>query len=431
MKMGERSFPVADYPVRVIKIPGVAGVSVFRVPLVLDHGIIKMTYDTLGLDNAVSDPVRKACGLMGEDGFLHFGGFFDDARHYLLAADESNGNSEFKEAMQELKDFVEGNNPEEFNASDRRPAMGGYMFPCFELTGGGVLLFSPSFIPPCIKAELDAMGGVKAVVVATMAHTMFTSQVKELYPDCMMIGGQMLYDGDNPVTYNAVVDPSEWPSELAKVLDGFSVGITPLGIAGELTLLHKASGLLSFADVLYAETRSLELPMHAPGPEWDTYGKLFRGFAQDPSLDSSLAIYRYLMFDMMSEHVPREAGWQWIEGLKQQVASGEVKHVVSNHFTSEAGGDISPASCAAAAVETQWGWLKVALPHLLMELSHLLHVTPSLYWVVFLCLLTVPTWPLLRLTPAALHPHSFPHKTQESYDAAMAKVRGLYKSRDS
>ncbi|CAM9402497.1 unnamed protein product, partial [Discosporangium mesarthrocarpum] len=364
MKPGERPFPKEEIKVTKSTILNENGATFFQTGLVADFGFLELLAGPLGLDKDIDDPDESLSGWFDEGMPFGYDKFYFGTKQRLLAKDKESGRMEFRDAMQACKEFCENNNKEEFNASDKRPVLGSFTVPAFSLSGGGVLLFSPHYIPPAMKDELDAMGGVRAAFLPTPFHNMFLTELKTLYPDCLLLGPACCASvaaaataaaaaaataaataqagtevgGEQGVTatpttplaqqkFFDVEDEDHMSNpQLRAVLDSSGLEPVPMdglhgscsaknggtGGAAEFALLHRPSGVLATSDVLYGLGPGA--PFMGPGvwaPEWGFLGKLYDEVHLRPALKATPgkampAAYRVMMIAAACQGPKRE-----------------------------------------------------------------------------------------------------------------------------
>jgi hypothetical protein len=161
---------------------------------------------------------------------------------------------------------------------------------CWVRPGGNVLV-DPLPMSPHDRAHLDALGGVRLVVVTNSDHTRAASELSAAYgavlcgPAAEREGfpipcGRWLADGEEVVEGLRVyaLDGSKTPGELALVLEGTTL------ITGDLVRAHTAAGLMLLPDAKLADKaaalRSVGRLAALPGIEAVLVGdgwQVFRG----------------------------------------------------------------------------------------------------------------------------------------------------------
>jgi len=298
---GERDWDFEKAPTMRLTVPTLPGMIQYSVPLPLDHMIIKTTeYDILGLDAPMDEWSSKDSQPLGlwaadEANPLGGGGAHIGNRNWLLAKDKLAGNTHFFDAMVACKHFVENTDGEAFDKSDtKRPLAGQLHFQGFThpsgAAGSGIVLYSPCKFSKAIKAEFDALGGVKGIVVPHAFHTAFVHEYLEAWPDLVFFAGPGLDKEAKPGLFarttgtNCEVDEAmayTSPEAVAFMKEwNMDVSVSTLGGFPEANLFAKDSGVFCTSDLLYRDGRGDTFDWCTPiepCPELDFIDILYSG----------------------------------------------------------------------------------------------------------------------------------------------------------
>ncbi len=119
------------------------------------------------------------------------------------------------------------------------------------LPDGGVLLHSPTRTTPGLRAELDRIGPVRALVAPNQAHWMFLPDWKAAYPDAVTFGAPGLRNRGAVRKAGVAIDrdlsetaPQDWGGTIDLVSVPGSLGFS------EFALFHRPSATLVLTDLV-------------------------------------------------------------------------------------------------------------------------------------------------------------------------------------
>lgn len=133
----------------------------------------------------------------------------------------------------------------------------GFKFPTrmavIRLDDGGLLVWSPVAISDPLRAEVDALGPVRAIVTPTAMHSVSLTAWKDAYPNAVLYAAPGSRKRSRGIAFDADLSdepPSTWREQIDQVLVRGNL------IATEAVFFHRKSGTALFADLLqnYAET---------------------------------------------------------------------------------------------------------------------------------------------------------------------------------
>merc|ERR1719296_75075 len=143
--------------------------------------------------------------------------------------------------------------------------------------GGGVLIYSTIPLSPTLKAAVEALGGVKAIVVPSMAHALHHGGWAEAYPEAIVV----CPGGDDAAPLHAslagrasVLDArtrGKWAKEAVRVLTGFNYDVLDVAGFQEILILHRGSKTLVACDSIYFGSADKTDPSgwkNLAAPEW-------------------------------------------------------------------------------------------------------------------------------------------------------------------
>ena len=120
-----------------------------------------------------------------------------------------------------------------------------------KLPDGGLLLHSPTRSTPGLRAEMDALGPVRAIVAPNLAHWMYAPEWQRTYPDAKLWAAPGLSRREQVKKAGLRIDailsdtvPAEWASMLELIPVPGGLGFT------EVALFHRPSRTLVLADLV-------------------------------------------------------------------------------------------------------------------------------------------------------------------------------------
>jgi len=116
------------------------------------------------------------------------------------------------------------------------------------LSGGRLLLHSPVFLDPQLRAELDAIGRVTYAVAPNRVHHLYAGKVAEAYPGTRLWIGPGLERKRPDLAYEAVLGdeaPPEWRDEVGQVF------FRGRPYENEVVFFHRPSRTLLLCDLAF------------------------------------------------------------------------------------------------------------------------------------------------------------------------------------
>lgn len=115
-----------------------------------------------------------------------------------------------------------------------------------------LLVHSPIALTPELKAEVDALGSVAAIVAPSLFHHLYVAQWMAAYPDALAACCPGLEKKRRDLRWSRIlgdVAEAEWRDELDQVFFGART------LENEVVLFHRASGTLICADAVFHLSR--------------------------------------------------------------------------------------------------------------------------------------------------------------------------------
>lgn len=146
------------------------------------------------------------------------------------------------------------------------------------LRDGGVLVHAPGPLVAAARAEIEALGPMRALVAPNLLHHMFLADSKRAFPQARVFGAPGLREKLAPTPIDEILGdapPPLWAGELDQLL------VRGAPSMNEVVFLHRASRTLLCLDLCFNVRRSTSLFtrlfMRANGA-WDRFGpsRLFR-----------------------------------------------------------------------------------------------------------------------------------------------------------
>jgi hypothetical protein len=115
------------------------------------------------------------------------------------------------------------------------------------LSGGGLLIHSPTRLVPPLQAELSDLGPVDAIVAPSWWHDLFLRDWAQAYPTAKLYGAPALVERNRSLPFQPALDgsPSPWSEIGLLYVDRMRL------LLDEIAMLHRTSRTLVVADLAF------------------------------------------------------------------------------------------------------------------------------------------------------------------------------------
>lgn len=130
-------------------------------------------------------------------------------------------------------------------------AAAGFHYPTrmavIRLSGGGSFVWSPTALTSEIRADVDALGPVSAIVAPNSLHHVFVAEWKAAYPDARLFAAPGLRERRGDLAFDGELcdeAPTEWAGDIEQVI------VRGNAITTEVVFFHHASRTAIFTDLI-------------------------------------------------------------------------------------------------------------------------------------------------------------------------------------
>lgn len=115
------------------------------------------------------------------------------------------------------------------------------------LSEGDLFLWSPVAISSELRAEIDSLGRVRALVTPNSLHHLFLSEWRAAYPDAVLYAAPGLRERRKDIAFDADLEdepPQAWAGQIEQVVMHGNL------ITTEVVFFHRKSGVVLFTDLI-------------------------------------------------------------------------------------------------------------------------------------------------------------------------------------